>query len=94
VHDQHMQFVEYAGSALDDIQMAKCDRVERPGDDSDPVHASSVAVNRSDARRRPRGQFLRVSVFGQEVAGDIVQSAGQRVAQRRMPLQFRIGVEH
>jgi hypothetical protein len=39
-----MQFVEYTGGTLDDIEVTQSDRVERAGDDGDPVHVFSVPV--------------------------------------------------
>jgi hypothetical protein len=48
VYHQYMQFIEYAGGTLDDIEVTQRDGVERAGDDGDPVHVFSVPVGAQD----------------------------------------------
>ena len=43
VHDEHVQFVEDARGPLDHVDMTQSDRVERPRNDRDPVHGSSLS---------------------------------------------------
>ena len=43
VHDEHMHFVEEASSTVDHVEVTKCDGVEGPGNDGDPVHPPTLS---------------------------------------------------
>ena len=85
-----MQFIEYTGGTMDDIEVTQSDRVERAGDYGDPVHDFSVPVGTRDQPWTCRCQL----VLSEEIPGLIVEAAGKRIAQRRVFLQLRVGIQH